>query len=120
MSPTVYLVSGANRGLGELVAERAAIDLLTQISAGFATVKALAAKPDVVVYAGARQPSAAVELQALSKDHPGKVFVLKLSSADEIDNRAAIEEIQKTSGRLDVVIANAGSLYPMELIPGSR
>jgi NAD(P)-dependent dehydrogenase (short-subunit alcohol dehydrogenase family) len=86
-------------------------------------VKALAAKPDVVVYAGARQPGAAVELQALSKDYPGRVYVLKLSSADEADNRAAIEEIQKTSGRLDVVVANAGMTFhqatPLELLTQS-
>ncbi|KAF7345163.1 NAD(P)-binding protein [Mycena sanguinolenta] len=36
------------------------------------------------------------------------VYLVKLTSGDKADNEAAIAEIQKTAGRLDVVIANAG------------
>jgi NAD(P)-dependent dehydrogenase (short-subunit alcohol dehydrogenase family) len=61
-----------------------------------------------VVFAGVRQPDAPGDLPELSKKHPDKVRILKLTSADEADNRAAVEEIRKTVGRLDVVIPNAG------------
>jgi NAD(P)-dependent dehydrogenase (short-subunit alcohol dehydrogenase family) len=68
----------------------------------------LAARPDTIVFAGAREPEAATELKALAKSHPGALHVVKLTSANEADNRAAVEEIKKVAGRLDVVIANAG------------
>ncbi|KAI4294028.1 NAD(P)-binding protein [Schizophyllum commune Loenen D] len=87
---TVYLVTGANRGIG------------------LAIVTALAARPNVVVFAGARDPAHATELNALAKAHPGRVHVLKVVSADKENNKAAIEEIKRVAGRLDVVIANAG------------
>ncbi|KII87030.1 hypothetical protein PLICRDRAFT_176838 [Plicaturopsis crispa FD-325 SS-3] len=89
MSPTVYLVSGANRGLG------------------LAFVTVLAQRENVVVFAGARNPAAATDLQALVKQHPGKVHAVKLTSSDVADNKEAVDYIKKTAGRLDVVIANA-------------
>jgi NADP-dependent 3-hydroxy acid dehydrogenase YdfG len=58
-----------------------------------------------------RQPGAAAELQALAKAHPGKLHLIKLTSADEADNFAAVEQIKQIAGRLDVVIANAGMFY---------
>ncbi|KAL1709839.1 hypothetical protein EV121DRAFT_286241 [Schizophyllum commune] len=87
--PTVYLVSGANRGIG------------------LALVATLAARPDTVVFAGARNPSSATELAKLASAHPGKVHVVALASADKATNTAAAETIRKTTGKLDVVIANA-------------
>jgi norsolorinic acid ketoreductase len=39
------------------------------------------------------------------------VHPIKLNSGDEADNAAAVAEIQKTAGQLDVVIANAGTPY---------
>ncbi|KAL1667286.1 hypothetical protein GGF50DRAFT_48855 [Schizophyllum commune] len=91
MSPTVYLVTGANRGIG------------------LALVAALAAaRPDVVVFAGARDLSRADKLHALSSAHPGCVHAIKVVSADKENNKAAIEEIKRVAGHLDVVIANAG------------
>jgi NAD(P)-dependent dehydrogenase (short-subunit alcohol dehydrogenase family) len=71
--------------------------------------------PEVVVFAGARQPHAATALHELEKTHQGRVHVVKLTSADEDDNRAAVAEIRKTVGRLDVVIANAGKPSSDEL-----
>ncbi|KAF7367633.1 NAD(P)-binding protein [Mycena sanguinolenta] len=85
---TVYLISGANRGIGY----------------GLATT--LAARPNSVVFAGARNP-AAQSLQELAARHPN-VHPVKLTSGDQADNEAAIAEIQKIEGQLDVVIANAG------------
>ncbi|KZP14526.1 NAD(P)-binding protein [Athelia psychrophila] len=95
MSPTVYLISGANRGIG------------------LAITAALAARPDTVVFAGARNPSTATELQALSRSMPSNVHIVKLASADEEDHKAAVDQIKKDVGRLDVVIANAGQVFAL-------
>jgi len=90
MAPTVYLVSGANRGIG------------------LAIVTQLAAHDNVVVFAGARNPAAATDLQALKSKYPGKLYPVKLAAANKADNQAAVAEIEKVAGRLDVVLANAG------------
>ncbi|KAL1748114.1 hypothetical protein HDZ31DRAFT_79955 [Schizophyllum fasciatum] len=90
MPDKIYLVSGANRGIG------------------LAIVTQLAARPDTVVFAGARNPASATSLQALVDTHPGRFHILKLVSADRESNFAAAEEIKKTAGHLDVVVANAG------------
>jgi NAD(P)-dependent dehydrogenase (short-subunit alcohol dehydrogenase family) len=74
---------------------------------GFGLIQHLAARDNVIVFAGARNPSSATALNELATKHQGKVHVVKLTSADEADNRAAVDEIKKTVGRLDVVIANA-------------
>lgn len=63
-----------------------------------------------MVFAGARNPSAATGLQALVKEFSGKVHIVKLTSCDKEENEAAIKEISSTVGRLDVVIANAGTI----------
>ncbi|KZO92381.1 NAD(P)-binding protein [Calocera viscosa TUFC12733] len=93
MSPIVYLVSGANRGIG------------------LAIVTKLAVRENTIVFAGARNPASAKELQALEAKYPGKVHSIKLSSADEADNKAAVANVKQVAGRLDVVIANAGINY---------
>jgi len=90
MSPTVYLISGANRGIG------------------LGLVTALARRSNVLVFAGARNPATAIDLKALVEKYPNKVYIVKLTSCDERENTAAIEEIRSIAGRLDVVIANAG------------
>ncbi|KZO92384.1 NAD(P)-binding protein [Calocera viscosa TUFC12733] len=90
MSPIVYLISGANRGIG------------------LGIVAQLAVRENTVVFAGARNPSGATDLQTLESKYPGKVHIVKLTSTDEADNKAAVAKIQKLAGRLDVVIANAG------------
>ncbi|KAJ7732212.1 hypothetical protein DFH07DRAFT_681774, partial [Mycena maculata] len=66
---------------------------------------ALAAHPEAIVSAGARDPEAQ-SLKDLRDDHPN-VQTVKLTSGGENDNRAAIVEIQATAGQLDVVIVNA-------------
>jgi NAD(P)-dependent dehydrogenase (short-subunit alcohol dehydrogenase family) len=82
--------------------------VLTRVS-GLALVKALASRNDTIVYAGARNPNAADQLNALAQQHPGRVHVVKLTSANVADNRTAVDFIRQTSGRLDVVIANAAT-----------
>ncbi|KAI5887771.1 NAD(P)-binding protein [Schizophyllum commune H4-8] len=89
MSPTVYLVSGASRGIG------------------LAIVTLLAARPDAVVFAGAREPAGATELRELAEAHPDRFHVVKLISPDKANNIVIAEEIKRVAGRLDVVIANA-------------
>ncbi|KAL1683356.1 hypothetical protein EV122DRAFT_201673 [Schizophyllum commune] len=90
MSPTVYLLTGANRGIG------------------LGLAKQIAARTDTILFAGARDPDRATDLHALAAAHPGRVHVLKVVSADKANNAAAVEEVRRVSGRLDVVIANAG------------
>ncbi|EIN06098.1 NAD(P)-binding protein [Punctularia strigosozonata HHB-11173 SS5] len=95
MAPTVYLVSGANRGIG------------------FGLVKALSARENTVVFAGARNPDDAKDLQKLAAERPGKLYIVKLVSSDLRGNEEAISFVKEKAGRLDVVIANAGiSLAP--------
>ncbi|KZO92376.1 NAD(P)-binding protein [Calocera viscosa TUFC12733] len=90
MAPTVYLVSGANRGIG--------LALVTQ----------LVGREDTVIFAGTRSPSAAKDLEALKSKYPGKVHIVKLTSGSKTDNDAAVATIKAIAGRLDIVIANAG------------
>ena len=69
---------------------------------------ALAARPDAVVFAGARDPTRADSLHTFANAHSERVHVIKVVSADKENNKAAVEEIKRVAGRLDVVIANAG------------
>ena len=80
------------------------------MSLGLGLVTALAHRDNATVFAGARNPSAATALHALTKEFPGKVHIVKLTSCDKEDNEAAINEIRSIAGRLDVVIANAGTV----------
>jgi len=88
--PLVYLVSGANRGIG------------------LGIIKQLSERPDTVVFAGTRNPESAQDLKALEQSKSGVVHVVKLTSGDVADNEAALETVKRIAGRLDVVIANAG------------
>ncbi|KAF7345307.1 NAD(P)-binding protein [Mycena sanguinolenta] len=87
---TVYLISGSNRGIG------------------YGITSALAARPNTIVFAGARNPGAQ-SLTELAAKHPN-VHPVKLTMADPVDNEAAIAHIQNTAGQLDVIIANVGVL----------
>jgi len=107
MAPTVYLVSGANRGIGEQQAVSRMFACSSPVP-GLGFVSALAVRPNVIVFAGARDPSSAAELKSLELKYPDIVHVVKLSSADRTDNTAAVAEIERAAGRLDVIIANAG------------
>ncbi|KII83532.1 hypothetical protein PLICRDRAFT_119312 [Plicaturopsis crispa FD-325 SS-3] len=89
-SNTVYLVSGANRGIG------------------LGLVKALVARDNVLVFAGARDVASASNLHAVSKAHPGKLHIVKLESASKEDGEAAAALVEKVAGHIDVIIANAG------------
>lgn len=73
-------------------------------------------RDNVIVFAGARDLTQVVELEALAKEFPQKLHIVKLISADETSNKAAVEEIRTKTGRLDVVIANAGIAKAMHLL----
>ncbi|KII90575.1 hypothetical protein PLICRDRAFT_107378 [Plicaturopsis crispa FD-325 SS-3] len=104
-SATVYLVSGATRGIG------------------FGLVKALVLRDNVVIFAGARDFATATDLLALAKEYPNKIHVVKLVSASKEDSEAAAALVQKVAGHVDVVIANAAfgaALEPVHEIPVSE
>ena len=48
------------------------------------------------------------------------VFPISLISADEANNNAAVDFIEKKAGRLDVVIANAGECLALTTSDGSH
>ncbi|KAJ7614917.1 NAD(P)-binding protein [Roridomyces roridus] len=85
---TVYLITGTNRGIG------------------YALVAKLAERPNAIVFAGAREPTAK-SLTDLAAKFPN-VHPVKLVVSDKASNETAIAEITKTAGQLDVVISSAG------------
>jgi NAD(P)-dependent dehydrogenase (short-subunit alcohol dehydrogenase family) len=93
MSPTVFLVTGSNRGIGLEI------------------VKQLSERSDVLIFAGVRDVKAAQSsgLGPIIASNPKKVHAIQVTSADEEDNRAAAAEVEKVAGKIDVVIANAGT-----------
>uniref|UniRef100_D8QAH1 Ketoreductase (KR) domain-containing protein n=1 Tax=Schizophyllum commune (strain H4-8 / FGSC 9210) TaxID=578458 RepID=D8QAH1_SCHCM len=97
-SSIVYLVSGATRGIG------------------LAFVSLLAERPNTIVFAGARDPATASDLQAVAAKHPDNVFVVELKACDQAGNTRAVEQIRQKTGRLDVVIANAAIANSLKLL----
>lgn len=87
---TVYLISGANRGIG------------------FAITGIISKRDNHVVYAGVRNPDAADALIKLSKERPGAIKIVKLTSGSSNDAEAVSEQINQEYGYVNVVIANAG------------
>jgi NAD(P)-dependent dehydrogenase (short-subunit alcohol dehydrogenase family) len=79
--------------------------LLTLVITGLALVQVLAKRDNVLIFAGVRKPSSSLE--ALASQNPDKVRIVTLTSGDKTDNEAAVAEIKRIAGRLDVVIANA-------------
>ena len=61
------------------------------------------------VYAGARDPDNASSLRNLETKYPDRLAVVKCVSADVEGNATLAKEIEKRHGRLDTVIANAGT-----------
>ena len=84
--PRTWLVTGASRGLGRAFAEVA-------LEAG-----------DSVV-ATARRPE---QLDDLVAAHPGKVLALALDVTDRAEVLAVVEQATVLTGRLDVLVNNAG------------
>ncbi|KAL2864117.1 SDR family oxidoreductase [Aspergillus lucknowensis] len=94
MASTIYLITGASRGIGR----------------GF--VEALLARPDTTVVAAVRNPTSETSqsLKTLTKG-PGSLLILvKVDSKSPTNPATAIRTLQDDHGidHLDVVIANAG------------
>jgi hypothetical protein len=114
VSPKIYFVAGATRGLGIFTKCRHFLNLRTDILVfiGLALVDDIATKdPSAVIYAGARDPTngAALLIQVAAK-YPGRVQVVKYVAGDKEGNDALAKQIAAEHGRLDTVIANAGAI----------
>jgi NAD(P)-dependent dehydrogenase (short-subunit alcohol dehydrogenase family) len=83
---SVFLVSGASRGLGRAVVAAA-------LEAGHSVV------------AGVRTPGSLAELES---DHAGRLLVVPLDVADAAAAGAAVSATVERFGRLDVLVNNAG------------
>ncbi|KAF9457037.1 NAD(P)-binding protein [Collybia nuda] len=91
MVPKVYLITGANRGIG--------LSLVKEL---------VSTSSDISIFAGVRDPSAASHLKELSAKFPGKFTIIKYISGDENVSRALAKEIEIKHGYLDTVISCAG------------
>jgi NAD(P)-dependent dehydrogenase (short-subunit alcohol dehydrogenase family) len=79
---------------------------------GLGLVQVFASKygPNVAIFAGARAPSKASELEALQKQYPGKIFIVAHDAGDQESNKAAAKVVEDKFGYVDVVVANAGKI----------
>ncbi|OBT48272.1 hypothetical protein VE00_01099 [Pseudogymnoascus sp. WSF 3629] len=97
MSPTIVLITGANRGLGEGI------------------IKRYLAKPDHIIIAANRNPDHPTS-KALSDFPTGpgsRLIVVKIDATSETDAATAIQELKGQGiDNLDIVIANAGVIVP--------
>lgn len=94
MPTTVYLITGANRGIGR------------------GLLASLIQRPDTIVVAGVRDPSHATskEISSLPTASGSKVIVVKIDATSDADTSEAVKTLQSTYNinHIDVVIANAG------------
>ncbi|KGO47994.1 Short-chain dehydrogenase/reductase SDR [Penicillium expansum] len=94
MANTVYLITGASRGIGR------------------GLLGTFLARPNTTVIAAVRDPAgaSAQSLQSLSKGNSSILIVVKIDAKSPTDPAAAVETLQTEHGidHLDVVIANAG------------
>ncbi|KAJ5487065.1 hypothetical protein N7530_001365 [Penicillium desertorum] len=94
MSNTIYLITGASRGIGRGLTET------------------FLARSNSTVIAAVRDPVGASSqtLQSLPKGESSRLLVVKVDSKSPTDPTAAIETLQREHGidHIDVVIANAG------------
>ncbi|KAL2851117.1 hypothetical protein BJY01DRAFT_260924 [Aspergillus pseudoustus] len=94
MANTVYLITGANRGIGR----------------GF--VSALLTHPNTTVIAAVRSPEAAssTSLTTLPRGPNSTLITVKIDSKSTTDAATAIATLQSTYGisHIDIVLANAG------------
>ncbi|KAL4919171.1 hypothetical protein BDW62DRAFT_179575 [Aspergillus aurantiobrunneus] len=94
MNETIYLITGANRGVGR------------------GLVEVFLTRPMTTVIAAVRDPNSesSKSLQGLSKGTASQLIVAKINSRSPVDPAAAVRILQDEHhiNRLDVVIANAG------------
>ncbi len=87
------LITGANRGVG------------------FALVKQYVQAGDVKIFATARTPENATELNALAEQHDGVITVVQLDINDEASIDASVKAVEGETDSLDILINNAG-IFP--------
>ena len=87
--PSQLFLTGANRGIGLAIVREA-------LQRGYR------------VFAGARRPDRAPELQALARAHPDQLTLIPIDVADDDIIQAAADQVHSLTNRLDVLINNAG------------
>ncbi|OBT67284.1 hypothetical protein VE03_02627 [Pseudogymnoascus sp. 23342-1-I1] len=105
MSPTIVLITGANRGLGEGILKR------------------YLAKPDHIVIAANRNPDheTSKALADLPKGPGSRLIVVKIDATNETDASTAIQELKDQGiDHLDIVIANAAVIFPFVKIEDAK
>ncbi len=86
----VCLITGASRGIGAATAKRFV-------------------EEGAIVYANVRKPKNLDALyESMTAKYPGRIKALYFDVRDEVASKAAIMQIKKEEGRLDVLINNAG------------
>ncbi|KAI0115716.1 NAD(P)-binding protein [Nemania sp. FL0031] len=104
MTKTVVLVSGANRGIGLAIVQA----LLESPPSGTSTAGA-----PYHIYLGSRDLARGKEVAAgLSTAHGNEVSAIQLDITSPESVAAAAATVKAESGRLDVLINNAGVNYP--------
>jgi NAD(P)-dependent dehydrogenase (short-subunit alcohol dehydrogenase family) len=88
----VYLVTGANRGIG------------------LALTRAFVASGKLVI-AGCRNPEAATGLRQLAREYPDAIDLIICDVANEQGLQSVAEEARKRRGNLDVIVNN-GAIMP--------
>ncbi|MCJ1393950.1 hypothetical protein MMC18_006827 [Xylographa bjoerkii] len=93
-TPTTYLITGANRGIGRGLLE------------------VYLSRPNSTVVAGVRDPSndTSKSLNSVAVGKGSKLIIVKLDSLSETDAKSAVQLLKSEHGidHLDVVIANSG------------
>lgn len=105
MAPTIVLITGANRSLGEGILKR------------------YLAKPDHIVIAANRNPDheTSKALKDLPKGPGSRLIVVKIDATSESDATTAIQELKDQGiNHLDIVIANAALIIPFVKIEDSK
>jgi NAD(P)-dependent dehydrogenase (short-subunit alcohol dehydrogenase family) len=90
------LITGSNRGIG------------------LAMVQQCLNRDNLTVFASCRQPAQSDDLQELATKHPGRVVVVPLDVTDSQSIEAAVNEVEKHTDALDVLLNNAGVNPPRE------
>ncbi|BGP31086.1 hypothetical protein JCM10296v2_002850 [Rhodotorula toruloides] len=95
-APTVYVISGASRGIG------------------FAITSVLAQCGNVLIFAGARDLRSA-QLNELAQKSSGKVIPVKLESTSVEDAAALAKTVEEKAGKVDYVLASTDPIAHVPL-----
>ncbi|KAF5328069.1 hypothetical protein D9619_013608 [Psilocybe cf. subviscida] len=91
VSQTVYLITGASRGIG------------------LGLVKELVTRhTNIAIVACVRDPDNAPTLEEVATAHPHAITVVRYIAGDAENNKDIVDKVKERFGGLDIVIANAG------------